>query len=240
MIARLVLLTSLGLATLAPALGAQVGYEPRKSPFRDLERRQELSFFTGYYKAQKDPAQVAPRSGPMSGLLYQWRASGPTNLTASFSRVASERRVLDPEQPATCAPDPDADCKFVGMYRWPLYFVDAGLAFSLTGARSFLRLVPDLKAGVGLATDFHTKPDVGDFAFGTRFAFNWGAGIRWIPQDGFQVRADVTNHLYSVRYPETYYTPAEDNTQILAPTRKRSAWLNNPGFTIGFSYLFSR
>lgn len=232
-------LAALGLALAASTARAQVGYEPRKSPFRDLEETQEISFFTGWYKARVDRAHVAPRSGNMVGVHYQWRASGPANLTADVGRVGSERRVLDPDKPATCTARPD-DCKLIGMYRWPLYFFDAGMALSLTGARSFHHFVPDVKAGVGLVSDFHTEPDVGDFAFGTRFAFTWGAGVRWVPGGRYQLRADFLNHFYSVKYPESYYTPAPDQTQILAPSGKRTAWLNNAGLTIGLSYLFSR
>lgn len=236
------LMTLVAIAALPSRLDAQVGYEPRSSPFRDLELRHEISAFTGFYRARRDPAWVAPESGPMAGLQYQWRASGPASLTATVARVASQRRVLDPERPGTCgtAKQASPDCKLVSVYRWPLYFADAGVALSLTGARSFYRIVPELKAGLGLVSDFHTQPDVGEFAFGTRFAMRWGAGIRWVPTELYQIRADFTNHLYSIRYPETYYQPAGDGTQILNPRQKRSPWLNNPGFTIGLSYAFSR
>jgi hypothetical protein len=223
----------------AADLSAQVGYDPRQSPYRDLQQTQELSLFTGFYRAKTDPAKVAPRSGPMVGAHYQWRISGPANLTFDVARVASERRVLDPERPACPAGTP-GDCKLIGMRRWPLYIADAGLALSLTGARSFFRIVPEVKFGGGLATDFHTRPDVGDFAFGTRFAFTWGAGIRWVPGGRYQLRADVTNYLYSVRYPEMYYLEANDGSTILSARRSRTAWLNNAGLKFGMSYLFSR
>ena len=228
--------------TAAVPLSAQVGYEPRKSPFRDLERTMELTVFTGTYSAKRDPARVAPESGPMMGVHYQWRAGGPASITATLARVSSERRVLDPLRDGTCGPaaSPNVDCKLVSVFRWPLYFADAGVSLDLTGARSFYNFVPDLKAGIGLVSDFHTQPDVGEFAFGTRFAMKWGGGIRWIPSDLFQIRADVTNYLYTVRYPDFYKRPAEDDTQIIAPTQKSSVWLNNTGFTIGLSYLFSR
>jgi len=79
----------------------------------------------------------------MVGVLYQWRPSGPANLNFSLARVASERRVLDPELPrsASCA-TPEGNCKLNGIYRWPLYFADGGFALALTGARSLFRLVP--------------------------------------------------------------------------------------------------
>ena len=235
---RLLALAFLLAPWLPRGLAAQVGYPPTKSPFRDLELSQEVSVFTGWYDAKHDPLQVAPRSGPIVGVHYQWRASGPANLTASVSRVESERDVLDPEAPNTCTNKPN--CKLVGTFRWPLYFFDAGIAMSLTGARSFFRVVPDLKAGVGLVSDFHTKSDVGDFGIGTRFAFNWGAGFRWLPGGSYQFRFDFTNHLYAIRYPENYEVPAPDNTTILAAGQNRTVWLNNPSITIGVSYLFSR
>jgi hypothetical protein len=224
----------------ASELRAQVGYDPGRSPFRDLRETQEITFFSGYYRAKKDPARIAPQSAPMVGALYQWRAAGPANLYVSTARVASERNVLDPEQAANCATATTGNCKLAGTFRWPVYLLDVGLAFGLTGARSFHHLVPELKAGLGIAEDFHTQPDLGDFAFGTRFAFNWGAGIRWVPGGRYQVRADLVNHTYTVKYPAAYYQPAPDGSTIFTTAQSRSAWLNNPGISIGISYLFSR
>lgn len=232
-------MTSLAFLLLARPGAAQVGYDPRLSPYRDLRETQELTFFTGYYNAKRDPGRVAPQSGAMAGILYQWRAGGPAHLNASFSRVASQRRILDPDRPNSCSAA-NVDCKLIGTFRWPLYFIDAGLALSLTGARSFYHFVPEVKFGAGAATDFHTKADLGDFGFGTRFAFNWGAGLRWIAGGPLQLRADFTNHLYSIKYPDAYYLPAADNSRIFTKQQSTTAWLNNPGFLIGLSYLFSR
>jgi hypothetical protein len=233
--------TVVGILLAAP-LGAQVGHEPQKSPFRDLERTMEFTVFSGTYRARQDPARVAPQSGPMIGVQYQWRASGPLSLTGGLSRVESQRRVLDPERVSTCggSTTPNPDCKLVGEFRWPLYFLDGGLALDLTGPRTFYGFVPDLKAGVGILSDFHSRADVGEFSIGTRFAIKWGGGIRWVPSELFQIRAEVTNYLHSVGYPESYYTPATDNSQIRPLGSDRSAWLNNTAFTIGLSYLFSR
>jgi hypothetical protein len=235
---KLVTLLTL-LATCASALEAQVGYPPRESPFRDLRERQAVTFFTGYYRAKKDPARVAPQSGPIFGAHYEWRASGPANITFDLARVSSERRVIDPERDASCASQ-DRECKYLGTWRWPLYMADVGAALALTGARSFHNLVPELRGGVGITTDFHSAPDVGEFAFGTRFALSWGAGIRWVPGNRFQLRADLLNRLYSIRYPDAYYIPANDGTSVFGNAQNKTAWLNNPAFTIGFSYLFSR
>lgn len=224
-------------------LAAQVGYDPRRSPYRDLVQTQEVTVFSGYYRAKRDAANVAPQSGPLVGVLYQWRPGGPANINFSAARLASQRRVLDPEAPATCPAG--GDCKLIGTFRWPVYFFDAGLALALTGARSFYHIVPEAKLGAGVVSDFRTQADVGGFAFGTRFAFNWGVGLRWVPGEGegtapIQLRADLVNHLYNLRYPLAYYQPAPDNSTIFTRRQSRSAWLNNPAITIGFSYLFSR
>lgn len=227
------------LTLLATNASAQVGYPPHQSPYRDVRETMEATFYSGYYRAKKDPARVAPVSGPIFGAHYQWRAGGPAHLTFDFARVASERKVLDPEKDGVC-PLTDVTCKSAGVFRWPLYMFDGGLAMALTGERSFLRIVPEIKAGIGVVTDFHTQPDVGQFSFGTRFALTWGAGIRLLPGGRYSVRADVTNRLYSVKYPVNYYVPANDGSLIFTQRQSRSAWLNNPAFTIGMSYLFSR
>lgn len=237
-----VILATVAGAIMAAPLAAQVGHEPQQSPFRDLERTMEFTVYSGTYRARQDAARVAPQSGPIIGVLYQWRASGPLSLTGGISRVESQRRVLDPIRTSTCggSTTPNPECKLVGEYRWPLYYFDGGLALDLTGPRTFYGFVPDLKAGIGLLSDFHTQPDVGEFSLGTRFAIKWGGGIRWVPSELFQIRADVSNYLHSISYPEAYFAPATDNTQIRPLGGDRSTWLNNTAFTIGLSYLFSR
>ena len=227
------------LMTVSTNAVAQVGHPPQQSPYRDLRETMEFTFYSGYYRAKKDPARVAPVSGPLIGAHYQWRAGGPASLTVDLARVGSERRVLDPEKDGVCVLT-DVNCKSAGVYRWPLYSLDGGLALALTGERSFLRLVPEVKAGLGIVTDFHTQPDVGQFGFGTRFALTWGAGLRVLPGGRYSLRADITNRLYSVKYPISYYVPANDGTLIFTGQQDRTAWLNNPAFTIGVSYLFSR
>lgn len=221
----------------ASSAGAQVGYEPARSPFVDLEHKQELSLVAGQYLAKRDPAGVAPTDGPMLGLLYAWRAGGPAVLTAELGYVAAERHVLDPLQPVAT--------RDLGARSWPLYTADLGLAVSLTGSKSYHRLVPTIKAGLGLVSDLKSEPDIGDYKFGTRFAFNWGGGVRWVPGGRWGFRADVNNHLHTIAYPEKYFTPQTPTggnpvPAILGTGVSKSRWTNNTALTIGLSYLFSR
>ena len=81
------LLAVAALAAASSPANAQVGYPPNQSPFRDLRETHALTFYSGYFRAKKDPARVAPRSGPMVGLHYEWRASGPAHLTLDLSLI---------------------------------------------------------------------------------------------------------------------------------------------------------
>lgn len=212
---------------------AQVGHTPQQSPYADLVYRQELTWFTGYLKTQRDPEGVAPRSAPVIGLRYGLHLAGPAHLTGRLAYGRSERTVLDPIEPA-------ASRVVLSDASVPLLVGDVGLALALTGFKTWNRLVPELHGGAGFVTDFRTSSDVGDFSFGTRFALALGAGVRWIPGGRFQLRADVTDNLYRIAYPNLYYRTASDGTAIRGPRETRALWTHNPSFTLGVSYLFWR
>lgn len=224
------LLTALLLATSASALQAQqVGYAPSRSPYRDLDQSMEIALLSGHFSPQADPAGVAPQGGGVFSMLYGWHASGPLFLTTSLTRIGSIRHVLDPL----------ATTKDRGTEAWPLWSVDGAMSVSLTGNRTFHGFMPLLNAGMGIITDRHTNSDVGDYQFGTKFEFLWGASFRYVPTSRWALRADLNNHFYSMGYPQTYYITGKDGNAIVAPNLSKSFWRNNPSLTIGISYLFS-
>jgi len=193
---------------------------------------QEITPIFGYYVGRDDPAGVVPGNGTLVGLHYEWRAGGPAHLTGEVARIGSSRTILDPSKPAST--------RNLGEHSWPLWSADFGLGMSLTGARSWHSLVPMVKAGVGFMSDFKSA-DVGDFKYGTRFALTWGAAMRFVPGGRYQLRADFSNRLTSIRYPDVYFRPTVAGvTPILAGKKDQSVWRNNPSISIGISYLFSR
>ena len=225
------LITAILLVATAGALPAQqVGYAPGKSPYRDLDQTMELSFLAGHYTAPADPAGVSPQGGGIWSLLYGWHAAGPLFIDGMFSRVASQRHVIDPL----------AANKDRGIENWPLYAVDGLMSLSLTGDRTFHGFMPLLNVGTGFITDRHLNSDVGDYQFGTRWEALWGASLRYVVSNRWAVRADLTNHFYSGGYPATYYVVGKDGNAILGAQQSKSFWRNNPAFTLGVSYLFSR
>lgn len=217
----------------ASAAGAQqVGYVPAQSPYLDLDYHQDVSAIVGWYHAKRDPLGIAPQSGMLNGIMYEWRAGGPAYLTGEISRIDSKRLVINPKNPPAT--------RTVGTRSDPLYDVDLSLAVALTGFRTWHHLQPLAKAGLGMISDFKGA-DVGGYDFGTRFAFSWGGGVRWIPAGRWAVRADVNNRLYTIGYPESYYQPpAGGGASVLTPAQSRSLWTNNTALTIGISYQYSR
>jgi hypothetical protein len=217
----------------APSASAQVGHTPEGSPYVDLVYRHDVTTFTGYLNTRRDPAGVAPRSGPLAGARYALHLSGPASFTARVAYAPSERTVLDPLEPA-------ATRVVLPAAKVPLLMADAGVALSLTGFKSWNRLVPEVNGGIGFVTDFRTKGDVGGFSFGTRFALTLGAGVRYVPGGRFQLRVDVTDNLYRIAYPDSYYRTASDQTAVLDADQAKALWTHNPSITLGVSYLFWR
>jgi len=216
----------------AGAQGVDVGYPPPRSPFTDLEYKQEATAFAGYYIAGKDPAGVAPRSGPMGGIRYEVGVGGPAQIVARLARVNSERRVINPLEPRAT--------RELGVQSWPLYLVDVGMSINLTGQRSYRGIVPVIHAGVGLASDLDKEVEEDPFNLGTTFAFSLAGGLRFVPGGRFQVRADAGTWFYQVKYPTAYYGVTSDNTTVLDSDQAKNLWKRNLGVTLGVSYLLFR
>jgi len=212
--------------------GGQVGYPPTRSPYVDLEQSQELTIFGGQYHAHRDPVGVGPQSGPIFGVHYEWRAGGPAHLVAEVARINSDRDMINPFAPPAT--------RFVGTASRPLYSADFDLGLSLTGSKSWHSFVPEIASGIGFISDLRTASDSGGFRFGTRFAFNMAAGLRYVPGGGrrWQIRGDIKDRLYTLAYPQTFFTAPAGGTAVLTTAQAKSFWTNNPTFTLGLSYLF--
>ncbi len=209
---------------------AQIGYPPAESPFRDLVYKQDATLFTGYYSAGSDPVGVGPQSGPLIGARYEVRIGGPAQFSVRAGRVFSERTTINPALAE--------GQRVVGTSSMPLYIIDLGITFNLTGQKSYRGFVPVVTLGGGIASDFTSKRDIGDFRFGTPFAISLGGGVRYVRDGPFQMRLDLTDYLYQIRYPSSYFRA----TGGAAPVKRgsQSAWTNNMALTVGASYQFFR
>jgi hypothetical protein len=216
---------------LSTPAAAQVGYPPEKSPFTDLEFKQEITALSGWFSASRDPAGVAPKGGPLIGARYDIRLGGPAYFTARAAYVNSKRDILDPTKPKAT--------RLLRSQQWPLWLMDVGLTMNLTGQKSYHGLVPLTTFGLGVAADWK-RPDKSGYKFGTTFALSFGAGVRWIKGERLQLRADLTDHLYNVGYPGSFFQAASDGSTVLPRGHAESVWKHNAAVTLGASYMFFR
>lgn len=228
---KAILLAVVALAAAWPA-AAQVGHEPARSPYVDVEHNQEITPFGGYVRMRHDPAGVAPQSAAIAGLRYEVGFTGPLAFSTDLSRSFSQRDVINPARPAAT--------RAQGTQAAPVYAIDAALALNLTGRKSWHSIVPQIRAGLGVVTS-RAKDDSSGFAFGTPFAFSLGGGLKFVPARGrLQLRADVTDRIFKLSYPDTYYRLASDNTAVLPTTTARSFYTHHTALTVGVSYRFGR
>lgn len=223
-----------GIVTLFVALplSAQVGHEPAKSPYVDLDYSQEVSLLFGYLRARHDPAGVAPQSAPMIGIRYELGLTGPLALSTDLTRSSSRRNVLEPTRIASQ--------RDLGTEAAAVYALDVALAVNLTGEKSWHNIVPQVRAGLGLVSS-SAKDDSSGFSFGTPFAFSIGGGLKFVPNGGrLALRADVTDRIFKLSYPDSYYRLATDNTAVLPRTTSSPFYTHHTALTVGVSYLFRR
>ena len=220
---------ALALLAASPAF-AQVGHEPERSPYTDLEYRQELTPYGGYASAHVDPAGVTPQSASMAGLRYEIYLAGPVSFTSDLSALFAERTVLDPTKPLSQ--------RVVGTQTAPVYGLDVGIALGLTGRKSWHHIVPQVRAGFGVVRS-EAADDSSGYKFGTPFAITFGGGLKFVSRGRLQLRADVTERLFKQKYPDAFYRPASDNSAVLTNT-PRSVWTRHSLLTVGVSFLFDR
>jgi hypothetical protein len=220
----------LSLLAISPA-AAQVGYPPAESPYTDLEHRQELTPMFGYTRTREDPAKILPRSAAVAGLRYEIYIAGPISFSSDFSHTFAERNVVDPTKPAKS--------RSLGTQSAGVNSLDVALAAGLTGRKSWHKIVPQLRAGIGIMQSA-AKDDSSGYKFGTPFAFTFGGGLKLVPGGRFQLRADVSERLFKQTYPDSYARPASDNTAVISESTKREFYTHHTMLTVGVSYLFSR
>lgn len=214
-------------------LGAQVGSMPERSPFRDVEIRQNLSLLVGQSLGGHDKVGAAPRGGTAVGLRYDINlGQSPLAFTSVVMRQSATRDVLQPGL---------ASANRVGAsVSQPLWIIDAAFTLLLTGNRSWHSFVPSTTVGVGIVTDNKSITDSSKFEFGNRFAPVLGFGLKYAPlRSRWTLRADVTNRFYSVKYPQSFRDSTPGIPRIVA-TNIKSSWTRNTMLTLGLAREIGR
>ena len=211
------------LVAIAGPLAAQVV----PSPYRFLEKSQGLGVQAGYLFTDRGEFDTGPHSAPLVGLEYRGRFAGPLSGIVSLSYLPSERTVYGQGANSTVAALGDTDAHLI--------LAQAGLEFTVTGARTWHSLAPFLGASFGLIANVSGRSDLETDAslpetqlvdLGPSFAVGGSAGTDWFISDRFSVRAAGRGNLWRFK------TPAG------IAGREETEWLLNAGGTLGVAFHF--
>ena len=233
---RTVLLLALALAASARATAAQTV----TSPYEYIEETQSTGLFGGYLITDADvgindstSVAMGVRSGPMFGVRYQVRASGPLDIEGSIGISPTTRRLFaagfNADSTVIVAEDLETEVPATVL------MADLGLRFHLTGPRTWNGLAPFVGASGGLVGDirgaFAEEQDLADdelFRFGPSFAVGAGLGTDWFPTSSASLRVELQGRLWRVSTPDGF----------LPGTVERSEWNPVVGISVGGALHF--
>ncbi|HSR40687.1 MAG TPA: hypothetical protein VLL48_00910 [Longimicrobiales bacterium] len=229
MLPRILVLALIASAVLATSTA--VGAQNIPSPYRFIERSQELGPVAGYISPDRGQFDLGPGPGPVLGGRYAIRVGGPFSIEGIASAVSTDRRVIDPDQPE--------GSRVIGRSDVLLASVEARLRFSLVGDRTWNRLAPHFSAGGGFVFDLEDEQAadrnllVDDrFEFGTSFLGSMGVGTMWIPWDRLLFRLDGELRFWQLEIPTGFRTVDR------FPDAPEDEWVSGFSVSAGLAYLF--
>lgn len=218
-------------ALLVVLAGSGLAAQTISSPYRFVESRQEGGVFVGFQDMGTGRFGFGPEPGPQIGVRYGIDVSGPFGLEGLVTFSPTTRRVIDPET---------ADLRDVGEADALMTVAEARIRFSLPGRRTWNSLSPHILFGAGVAFDLAGAQETDErillddrFDFGTSFTGMFGAGVRWIPNDGFSIRADGGLNLWQLETPRGFSAP---NRGFVAVEEQQ--WVSGLAISIGAAILF--
>lgn len=201
------------------------------SPYRFIEETQSAGAFGGYLWTTNEAPDLGPRSAPMVGLRYSIRLSGPVAGELSLGFAPSERTVFT--NVAASGDTTAVVLQEAGVTDMSILLAEAGLRFSLTGARTWNGLAPYVIGAGGIVADLAGRESVEldddeRFDFGPGLAVALGAGTEWFVGQRFSLRAEVRDQIWRLSIP----------SGLRAATDEETRWTNNFGFTVGAALHF--
>lgn len=225
------------LALLAPTLaGAQVGHDPRTSPYRDLKHGSMLVPEVGFFQGGGGTIGVAPNSGTLYGFRAEIGAKGPLLLGFEFATGTLERLIVDADDPVATRVKGPVDQRYT--------LLGLNLKLNLTGGKTWHGLAPYIGGGGGLSTAAKVAADTSGWNYGNRLYFAPTAGVRVFLTPGLYLRGEVRAIFARVTYPQSYRDePAFDpgdataSNAVLAGKPLRE-WVASGVYTVGIGFPF--
>ena len=195
---RLRLIAGLVLAPLLSA-GAQVGFLPSQSPYREIEHGSFFELNGGRVYGGGGVVGLGPRSGTSEGFQFALRAKNTLQFSFGIWTAGTQRTLIDPR---------DSVARQVkGLIPQRLNAAEFGIQFNLTGGKTWHLFAP--YAGVGLGfVHGQASPasDTSSYAFGTKFFFAPALGTRFFLGQRAYLRVDLRALVWNLGYPVLYST----------------------------------
>jgi len=220
----------------APALQAQVGHPPEKSPYRDVLRGSSFSLVYGHLGGDGGQIGVGPHNGPTYGVRFDFRMSGFIQGGVTASYMDLERLIVDA--------DDSVATRVKGPVDQSVVLIEAGLQFNITGGKTWHRLQPFFGGALGYALSSDTKADTSGFEFGKRFSVSPGVGARYFLSDRLILRFETRRHFWKLKYPAAFQEEPDDqpgdsdNSNAVLGPGKLSEWTSGWWFMGGLSFSF--
>lgn len=214
-------------ATFAPTAAQEI-----PSPYRYMEKGQEVSLFGGFMNPDAGRFGFGPRDLQVLGARYSVVVSNAFSLEGLASTAFGPRDIVNPNR--------DEGDRVVDEAEVRLISLEARLQFALTGRRTWRGLQPFVFAGGGVS--FDTLGDQDEdffldeedrFSFGTRLTGSFGGGARFAVTDRWLVRADAGIFLYKLEYPIGWRDVTMGFEGI-----PEDEWMSSPGLTLGLAWRF--
>ena len=211
----------------ATAAGAQtVGTMPDQSPYLDLHDGQRFGVLAGWLETGRDAVGVNAKSSPIVGARYDLAIGGPMYLTGTLFGTSTTRTVLDyTKSQAT---------RDVGTQAIGLVGANVAVAMALTGARTWHHLQPLVNVGLGLVGATGDKTDISGYQIGTMFSFSYGAGLRWSTGRNSELRLDLNQYWWQLKYPALYRSTQGSSVPI-KPSGSLSSYTANTALTLAWT-----
>ncbi len=212
-------------STLA-AQAQTIGSLPDKSPLLDLNDGMRFGLVGGFLLTGHDAVGVGPKSTPIVGVRYDLPVGGPMYLSAVVFGGSTTRTILDYTR--------SASTRDIGTQATGIVVANISAALSLTGPRSWHGLQPLVNVGLGIASAPGDKPDVSGYSMGTAFSFSYGLGLRWATGHFSELRLDLNQYWWDLKYPDLYRSTQGDPVAIRA-TGSLSSYTANTALTLAWS-----
>lgn len=230
---RRILPTLLAISLPATAL-AQVGYDPARSPYRELRFGQFVGASVGRVGGAGGSLGLSPHGGPVYGIRYELLGASTISLSLAGSYADLERTLVHPDEPAAT--------QIAGPVDQSALLFEGILQFTFTGGKTWHRLAPFVSGGFGLMLASRVPEDTTEFSLRTRAVLTPGIGTRIFLSQRLFLRLEARASFWQVTYPASFTdSPANaPGDPAVLRGRARKEWVATPSLTAGLSYAFFR